>query len=1017
MTTMIVWGGGTGDWFVVNNWGYADFSPPNVPDAQNDVRLRFNVFGTPLVSYDGTSTINTLTGVDGQLDIIGGGLTILNGGTSTGTRINLGAGATLTLDAGTFTAAAAFFSSWPGTVDGGGTLVMGGNDIGSTSHSLLAGLTLSVANWTILGNAGSVTATLNTDLGYGGAFTLRSIDPAPAALWLNGFTLTLSGSAILDGRVDGPGTLQVTGTATLGSAAPGNSAIGNGATLRIGAGGSAVQHEDLTLGSDFGGGTLRIDAGGSYTIDASVGILRGSNNGRSIENAGTLAVTGAGTQVAIMAPLTGAGTIDVGGGATLRLFDTATLSGTVSGAGTLLFGYGARAQIDSTTVTVGAIQLSSAVAPPGLFPATLVGAVVTLGTDLTYAGRLSFGGAGTLLNDVVDLNGHTLTLSSADTVLRGKDVIDGPGTLRLTGSATVGDDFAFGGNFVSPTNQALTLRNSGAVTQVGSISLYGTLQNDAGAQWTIVQAGNITSKFASTVVNDGTLTVSAAGISSIVGALINTGALIIDGGALLDLRGSHTLGGTVSGGGTLLLDSGVTTLTGTISTVALAVAKGARAVLGQDVTYAGGFNLGAFGEVALNGHTLRLTGSVVIGGADVATVIGSAGVDTLLIEASALDLGWLALADWTAGVDSLRVKGTSGADSIRGSAFGDSVAGGKGADSLVGGDGNDSLDGGKGADSLVGGAGDDLYVVDSGGDVTVELALGGHDTVRASVNLTLAAGVEDLVLTGKAKTGTGNTADNRITGTGGDNSLSGLSGADTLEGGDGADTLDGGTGADSMAGGAGDDSYVVDDAGDAILEAAGPGTDTVRTSLATYALGTGLENLTLLSGATEGIGNAGNNALTGNGGNNSLSGLGGRDELLGSGGDDVLLGGQGADTLEGGSGLDSMDGGDAGDLFRWLAPNHGRDTIAGFAAGQDDLAFSAAGFGGGLVAGVALTAAQLELNTTGLASTTLVRFVLNTNTGVLTYDANGSGTGSASTIATFVGGVPFLTTADFVVIA
>ena len=62
---------------------------------------------------------------------------------------------------------------------------------------------------------------------------------------------------------------------------------------------------------------------------------------------------------------------------------------------------------------------------------------------------------------------------------------------------------------------------------------------------------------------------------------------------------------------------------------------------------------------------------------------------------------------------------------------------------------------------MTGGAGNDTYAVDNAGDVVVEASGEGADTVSSSVTYTLAANVEDLVLTGSANlNGTGNTLAN-----------------------------------------------------------------------------------------------------------------------------------------------------------------------------------------------------------------------------------------------------------------
>jgi Ca2+-binding RTX toxin-like protein len=148
--------------------------------------------------------------------------------------------------------------------------------------------------------------------------------------------------------------------------------------------------------------------------------------------------------------------------------------------------------------------------------------------------------------------------------------------------------------------------------------------------------------------------------------------------------------------------------------------------------------------------------------------------------------------------------------------------------------------------------------------------------------------------------------------------LTGTSAADTITGGGGNDTIDGGLGNDILSGGGGNDVYLVDAAGDVVSEAAGAGTDTIRTTLANYTLGLHVENLTYTgTGSFTGTGNGLANVITGGAGN---------DTLLGSAGNDTLYGGAGADTLDGGIGADSLIGGDGDDL---LDGGLGNDTLVG----------------------------------------------------------------------------------------
>jgi len=234
---------------------------------------------------------------------------------------------------------------------------------------------------------------------------------------------------------------------------------------------------------------------------------------------------------------------------------------------------------------------------------------------------------------------------------------------------------------------------------------------------------------------------------------------------------------------------------------------------------------------------------------------------------------------------------------ITGNSGSNTLSGGAGSDTLDGGAGNDVLDGGSGADKLTGGTGNDTYIVDDAGDTVIEAAGAGTDTVQASIDYTLGANVENLVLTGSALNGTGNALANNITGNAADN------------------LIDGGAGVDTMAGGLGDDTYIVDATADVVVEAAGAGNDTVRAS-ATYTLSANVENLVLTgSAAINGTGNALDNNITGNDANNVLNGGAGKDTILGGGGNDSIDGGSGADTMAGGTGNDSYIVDDAADTI------------------------------------------------------------------------------------------------------
>ncbi|WP_233249691.1 S8 family serine peptidase [Limnohabitans sp. Bal53] len=154
----------------------------------------------------------------------------------------------------------------------------------------------------------------------------------------------------------------------------------------------------------------------------------------------------------------------------------------------------------------------------------------------------------------------------------------------------------------------------------------------------------------------------------------------------------------------------------------------------------------------------------------------------------------------------------------------------------------------------------------------------------------------------------GNAGNDRLLGGLGNDHLFGGSGDDVLDGSSGNDYLDGGTGNDTLSGGPGHDTYVVDSAGDVVLEliASGAGgKDLVMTSI-TYSAPANVENLQAMEGLAINLtGNELDNVLAGNAMDNTLSGGSGRDTLLGGAGNDRLDGGTEVDRMAGGAGDDS----------------------------------------------------------------------------------------------------------------
>lgn len=143
--------------------------------------------------------------------------------------------------------------------------------------------------------------------------------------------------------------------------------------------------------------------------------------------------------------------------------------------------------------------------------------------------------------------------------------------------------------------------------------------------------------------------------------------------------------------------------------------------------------------------------------------------------------------------------------------------------------------------------------------------------------------------------------------------------------------------------------------------------------------------------------------------------------VQGSAYNDMIFGNASSNNLEGGEGADQITGAGGADTFTYNNPNQGQDTLTDFNPSQGDVfAISASGFGGGLVAGTALstTASSTGVFVSGTALNYLgnmAHFFYNTSTGLLSFDPDGSNAQPLTPLATLTT-KPTLTANQFTIV-
>ncbi len=362
-----------------------------------------------------------------------------------------------------------------------------------------------------------------------------------------------------------------------------------------------------------------------------------------------------------------------------------------------------------------------------------------------------------------------------------------------------------------------------------------------------------------------------------------------------------------------------------------------------------------------------------------------------------------------------------------------------GLDKLYGEGGNDTLSS-RGTDIVDGGAGDDNLFVDTliasiqggtgtdtltvtdatgGSGLSLELFVTGIENINGSqlddhfdgskqkVALTMdGRGGNDILEGGSAvDVITDFSGNNTLIGNGGNDTLLGGLGDDVMFGGQGDDVINGSFGNDKISGGPGKDYIDGGEGIDTLLYVFSSEGGIIDLQNQVSAIDGVLEAFTSIENA---VGSQGRDFIFGSADDNKLLGMSGDDVLRANDGNDVLMGGLGNDILEGGAG---------NDRFRFntaLDATDNFDKILDFNVTDDKIllsqdvfsSFTGKGFilADNFVAGINPTAADAN------------DFLLyNSATGVLSYDADGSGTLTSVDFISLTGN-PALTVSNFLIV-
>ncbi len=562
-----------------------------------------------LTMSDGTETLTGVNTYSGQTDIQAGNTLALSGAGSIAVSNQVTVDGTLDISA------AGNGGSSITTLDGGGSVALGGNRLTLTDASTEFDGSI--------GGSGGLTVQAGTEtLGGANSYTGNTVIDATDSLILTG-----DGSIADSAGVADAGTLNIAGVNNGGSAI---TTLSGGGIVTLGANTLTISNGDTTFsGVASGTGGLTV-AGGTQTLSAA----QAYTGATTTDAGGTLTLSGNGA-IALSSMVNDNGTIDIsaanggesittleGDGAfalganRLTLTDASTdFGGGISGAGGL-------------TVADGAQTLSGT----NNFTGNIV---VDSGTSLLLAGSGSVSDAnGITDHGTFDISGLTNGGTGIVTINGEGDVLLGANTLTLTAARDTfaGDISGAGGVAVSGGGEVFDTANdyTGATTVSNGAS--------------VSLSGNGSIAESSVVDDNGTFDISAAfnGGANII-SLAGGGGVSLGANTLNLTDAADDFAGDISGAGDLHVAAGEETLSGvnaysghsTVDSGATLALDGAGSIaLSDGVTDNGVFDitdagnggadistLDGNGDVALGANTLSLTDASDI----FAGVIGGAG--------------------------------------------------------------------------------------------------------------------------------------------------------------------------------------------------------------------------------------------------------------------------------------------------------------------------------------------------------------------------------------------------------